>query len=613
MNMKKRLLSLLLAITLLTSASVTVMAASYSDLKGHWAESYITELSDLGYLTGYTDGTVKPNKTITACEAIALLSRFYSVEEDVTQWIHEDYGDFVETYIDPNLSWAYDEIEMCLAAGILSEKELRSLRLTAPIEKELLSVLLVRALQLTDEAAELVEEGVELTFSDTDEIAASYRGHIAVLVNNGIIEGNDKNQFTPHAEVTRGVVAAMVVRGLEYVEQQGGDLALSGYENFSKRTGVLTGYSSSVLTLRDTDGVSRSYTIPATASVTVGGEAKALSDAYVGCYVTIRVEDASVTTVTVRNEEGISWTQGKLTEVGKTSNGYNLYLTDLDTGKSARHLAPTDATVTINGEKKALSDLKAGMFLTATLKNDRISDVAAVSGSNSLTGTIQTLTFGAPVVLEVSSEDGGSIRFLLDLADLPTIMRGDNQVSIERLSVGDEVTLTIDQCELSKISAKASEDTLDGILTSIISTAAGTTWMITDAENQTHSLVIDPAANAYQGSKAILIGIIQVGDTISVVSDGKTITEVYLKSAGGDTANKLSGTVLVVDAKAKQITVLSSTNKLVYISTRSVGSIVNASTGKTLTLSNVDVNSQLLAYGEYTDASNFSATSIIIE
>lgn len=82
------------------------------------------------------------------------------------------------------------------------------------------------------------------------KLAASYRGHIAVLVNNGIIEGNDKNQFTPHAEVTRGVVGGHVVRGLEYVEQQGGDLALSGYENFSKRTGVLTGYSSSVLTLR---------------------------------------------------------------------------------------------------------------------------------------------------------------------------------------------------------------------------------------------------------------------------------------------------------------------------------------------------------------------------
>ena len=75
----------------------------------------------------------------------------------------------------------------------------------------------------------------------------------------------------------------------------------------------------------------------------------------------------------------------------------------------------------------------------------------------------------------------------------------------------------------------------------------------------------------------------------------------------------------MVDAKAKQITVLSSTNKLVYISTRSVGSIVNASTGKTLTLSEVGKevekrpNLRLLAYGEYTDASNFSATSIIIE
>ena len=169
--MKRRILSLLLAVLLTAALPVTALAVNnYTDLTGHWAASYILELSDLGYLTGYTDGTVRPEGIITANEALVLLSRFYDVDAAALELIHDDYGDFVESNVDVTLRWAYDELELCLAAGILSENELRNLRLTAPIEKELLSVLLVRALQKTDEADALVDRGVELDFSDTDEI-----------------------------------------------------------------------------------------------------------------------------------------------------------------------------------------------------------------------------------------------------------------------------------------------------------------------------------------------------------------------------------------------------------------------------------------------------------
>ena len=90
--MKKRIVALLLALTLLAALPVTALAAEYTDLAGHWSEPYITELTELGYLTGYTDGTVKPDKTITACEALALLSRFYRPSDEAVQLIHEDYG-----------------------------------------------------------------------------------------------------------------------------------------------------------------------------------------------------------------------------------------------------------------------------------------------------------------------------------------------------------------------------------------------------------------------------------------------------------------------------------------------------------------------------------------
>ena len=610
--MKKRLLTLFLVLTLLASMAVPALAAEYSDLAGHWSEPYITELTKLGYLTGYTDGTVKPDKTITACEALVLLSRFYPVDDATAQWVHEDYGTFVETYIDPSLSWAYSNIEVCLAAGILSQNELKNLRLTSPIDKELLSVLLVRALKLTDEAAKANEEGVKLTFDDTEDIAEAYRGHVAVLVNAGIIEGNNKNQFTPHASVTRGVVAAMVVRGLDYVKEQNKTLVLEDYTNFAKRTGVITAVSGNTLTLRDENGISRRYTIPTTASVTVGSQSVTLSATYVNCYVTLRVENSTVTAVTIRNEEGVSFTQGALTSITQASGGYNLYIRDLDTGKSTRHLVSSSTSTTINGETKTVADLKTGMFLTATLKGDQISSISAASGDFTMSAKITSLTYGATVALGLSSSDGSTIEYLLDLTDLPTIKRGSNEVSIERLNVGDDVTLTIKNSVLTEIAATANENTLDGTLSSIVATTSGTTWIITDSNGSNHSLVLSNTASAYQGSKSILPSVIQVGDTVSVVAEGDVISVIYLKSAVSDTATKLSGTVLVVDNATRQITVLNSAGKLVYIQVPTSASVIDATTG-TLALSKIEPNSQLVAYGSYSDASNFAATSVIIE
>ncbi|MCI8525257.1 MAG: S-layer homology domain-containing protein [Oscillospiraceae bacterium] len=611
--MKKRLLSCLLALALLAPASVTVAAADYSDLSGHWAEPYITELSNLGYMTGYTDGTVKPDKTITACEAIALLSRFYPVEGGLAELIHEDYGDFVSQNIDPTLTWAYDEIEVCLAAGILSQNEIRNLRLTVPVDKELLSVLLVRALQLTDKAAALMDDGVELTFDDTDEIAEAYRGHIAVLVNNKIVEGDTRNNFTPHAEVTRGVVAAMVVRGLDYVESLGNELSVPGYDvAAASRTGVVTGVSGSTIALRDSEGISRAYTVDAESALSVNGKDAALKDIVAGFYVTVRVQDGVVTSLSARNEEGAAWHMGAAAEVSKTTAGVTLSLQNLDAGTASKLQVPAATAVTINGAAKTAADLSDGMFLTVAMQGDKIASITAISGSYSLTATVASLTYGTPVSLELKGEDGGLIHFALDLAAPPTITRGDSQVSIERLGAGDEVTLTIEGCRLIKITAAANTNNLEGVLTSVISTAAGTTWLITDGENGTHSLVVAPSANAYQAGRAILISTIQVGDTISVVSDGKTISEVNLRSSSGDGANKVSGTVLVTDSSTKTLTVLTAGNRLVYIDASQTASIINAANGKSISLSGIEVNRSLEAYGSYDDPSNFNAKSIII-
>ncbi len=217
--MKRKALSILLVLAIAFSASVPVFAANYTDLQGHWSKEYMESLADKGYLTGYDDGTMKPDKNITTCEALALLSRFYSPGEAALELIQSDYGKLIEDTVPSTLTWACDELSVCLAAGILTEDELRSLNLAAELKKEKLAVFLVRALQMVSRAEEL--KNTALSFKDKDQVTEEYIGHIAVLVSAGIVKGDGDNNFSPQLSVTRAVVATMICRTLTYLDTLG--------------------------------------------------------------------------------------------------------------------------------------------------------------------------------------------------------------------------------------------------------------------------------------------------------------------------------------------------------------------------------------------------------
>lgn len=74
----KKLLSLMLTVTMVVSFfPATVMAdeSGASDLEGHWASEVMTEWIGYGIIAGYEDGTVRPDKSITRAEMTAMLDR----------------------------------------------------------------------------------------------------------------------------------------------------------------------------------------------------------------------------------------------------------------------------------------------------------------------------------------------------------------------------------------------------------------------------------------------------------------------------------------------------------------------------------------------------------
>ncbi|MBQ1252356.1 MAG: S-layer homology domain-containing protein [Firmicutes bacterium] len=58
---------------IVTDSDVEV-TKSFSDIKGHWAEKYILRAASRGWVNGYPDGTFRPDRNITRAEAMKLVN-----------------------------------------------------------------------------------------------------------------------------------------------------------------------------------------------------------------------------------------------------------------------------------------------------------------------------------------------------------------------------------------------------------------------------------------------------------------------------------------------------------------------------------------------------------
>ena len=71
--------------------------ASFSDIEGHWASGEIAKAAQAGWITGYENGTFRPDSYITRAEAMAIINRMLSrsvnangIHANAKQWADND-------------------------------------------------------------------------------------------------------------------------------------------------------------------------------------------------------------------------------------------------------------------------------------------------------------------------------------------------------------------------------------------------------------------------------------------------------------------------------------------------------------------------------------------
>lgn len=85
-----------------------VLKNSFSDIKGHWAEKYIGELHENGVLDGYEDNTYKPDRPLTRAEFVKIIiSAFGKVKKYSGEFTDVAQKDWFADYVSASVNEGY--------------------------------------------------------------------------------------------------------------------------------------------------------------------------------------------------------------------------------------------------------------------------------------------------------------------------------------------------------------------------------------------------------------------------------------------------------------------------------------------------------------------------
>lgn len=169
----------------------------FSDMQeDHWAYKAVKALSDDKIMTGYDDGTVKPDKSVTRAEFIKLLTVAVGLYEAGAVC---DFGD-----VDDG-AWYTEYVASAVKKGITTGYPDNTFRPNEQLTREDAAVMILRA-------AGIEGKKTELGFKDRDSISEYAQNAVGVLSEMGIINGFENGEFRPKETITRAQTAQIIFK-----------------------------------------------------------------------------------------------------------------------------------------------------------------------------------------------------------------------------------------------------------------------------------------------------------------------------------------------------------------------------------------------------------------
>jgi len=178
----------------------------FKDIQGHWAADFITTLANKGLISGFKDGTFKPDAKMSRAEYAALLVKAFNPTPK------RDAAQFTDVAAD---YWAKDVIQQAYRASFLSGLPNNTFRPKENVQRVQVLVSLVSGLGLgTSDTTALS------AYDDRSAIPDYAKDEVATATKKQIVVNYPQlKQLKPTEEATRAEVAAMIYQALVDAKQ----------------------------------------------------------------------------------------------------------------------------------------------------------------------------------------------------------------------------------------------------------------------------------------------------------------------------------------------------------------------------------------------------------
>jgi hypothetical protein len=173
----------------------------FSDIAGHWAEASINRAVNGGIVKGYTDGTFKPNATVTRAEFSVMLMNALKPQEAGAELTFTDSAKIG--------AWAQKAVAQAVQAGIISGYTDGTFRPNTFVTRNEMAVMIANALKLS------IEGNATTSFADDQAIPVWAKGSVEALKKLGVVKGTSTNQFNPNTQATRAEVVIILLNMLD--------------------------------------------------------------------------------------------------------------------------------------------------------------------------------------------------------------------------------------------------------------------------------------------------------------------------------------------------------------------------------------------------------------
>lgn len=179
---------------------LTSSAMAFSDVpENFWAYERITEMNKCGVVSGFEDGTFKPNDVITREQAAAIMTNFFELtsRSDAKKFEDVEEGYWSEKYV--NLAGQYLPVDV--------EDGKYYFRPFENAKRIDIAEAITKIIGFADED---IDESIIDKFIDNSDFSENDKKYISVMVKNNIMSGDDKSQFRPNDTITRAEFCSIV-------------------------------------------------------------------------------------------------------------------------------------------------------------------------------------------------------------------------------------------------------------------------------------------------------------------------------------------------------------------------------------------------------------------